>query len=483
MKNKQLNFNRIWNSTTLMTWLSYFAKSGSLLLVLPLVLKKLSTPEIAVWTFFSVILSMAGLADFGFRNTFVRLFALARGGAKDIGVFKLEKKQPAENLKPQANWDLIEKLYSAMEKIYLNVSVILLVVLLSAGTFAIITPISHVVNKQQAWISWALVAASIAYDFYGKTYSNYLEGMNEIALSKRVEFLSKVGLITTSFLVLVFAPTLLNLIISNTFWMVFNVIRDYYLCRYIADGRYKNFKKHPFEKQFFLKIWQPAWRGGISGLMSQGLTNLSGILYAQVGNPAAVASYMIGLRIITEIRNVSNAPFYSKIPLMARLRAEGNYVKLTQVAQRGMRMAHLVYIGGAVFVGLFFNLFLTVIGSHIHFVDPKLWLMLTFAFYIHRYGALHMQLYNTTNHIISHIVDTVAGVIFIIMALALIKPMGIYAIPAGMLCGYLGFYAWYAAMHSLKSLNVNFFKFEFKVSAIPAGIFVLYTAFQLIIKT
>lgn len=461
-----------------MTWLSYFAKSGNLLLVLPLILKKFSAPEIAVWSFFSAILSISALADFGFRNTFIRLFALAYGGAKDLGVFKGDKKTET---KGEANWPMIEKLYSAMSKIYTYVTLVLAVILFTAGSYSLLKPISATQDHRQAWTAWVVIAIAIIYDFYGKIYSNYLEGMYQIALVKRIEFLAKLGSILTSFLILIISPSLLNLVIANAIWMIINTARDLYLCRIVCEGKLKSFTTQPFEKDFFLQIWRPAWRGGISGLMSQGLTNLSGIVYGQVGNAASVAAYMIALRIITEIRNISNAPFYSKVPLMARLRAEGNYPKLTQVAQRGMLLAHIVYVGGAIFVGLFFNSFLHVIGSKISFVEPRLWILLSVAFYVHRYGALHMQLYNTTNHIISHILDAIAGTLFIVTALLLVNKVGVYAIPVGMLVGYLGFYAWAAAYYSLKSINVNFFKFEYKVSAIPACLFIIYSCFKLLV--
>ncbi len=463
-----------------MTWLSYFTKSGNLLFVLPLILKKFSAPEIAVWTFFMAILSMSALADFGFRNTFIRLFALAYGGARDIGIFSADKVDTQKSGDTKTNWELIEKLYSATTNIYRYVSLVLAIILFSAGSFSLITPISHVANQPQSWIAWAVIGISIICDFYGKVFSNYLEGLYMIALVKRIEFFFKLGSILTSFLVLILAPSLLNLVIVNATWTIINVLRNYYLCTYVCEGRFKSFKAQPLERKFFLKIWKPAWRGGVSGLMSQGLTNLTGIIYGQVGNPAAVASYMIALRVITEIRNVSNAPFYSKIPLMVKMRAEGNYKRLVQIAQRGMVIAHLVYTVSAVAVGLFLNMFLKMIGSNVHFVDPKLWLMLSFAFYVHRYGALHMQLYLTTNHVISHIADTIAGVIFIITSLLLTHSLGLYAVPIGMLAGYLGFYAWFAAYHSLKSINSSFFKFEYKVSSIPAVIFLIYTIIALI---
>lgn len=469
---------RIWNSPTLMTWLSYFAKSGNLLFVLPLILKKFAAPEIALWYFFASILSISGLADFGFRNTFIRLFALAYGGAKDIGIFN--DKSPSSKKEP--NWQLVEVLYSSMKKIYIYTSLGLVIVLFSVGSYSLIKPISATTDHRQAWLSWVIIGCAIIFDFYGKVYNNYLEGLYEIALVKRIEFFSKLSSIATSFLVLLFAPSILNLVIAHSIWMTINTTRNYYLSRMVKDGKLKSFNPQPFEREFFLKIWRPAWRGGISGLMSQGLTNMSGILYAQVGNPAAVAAYMIALRLITEIRNISNAPFYSKIPIMVRLRAEGNDIKLISVAQRGMRLAHLVYTVGAIGVGLFFSHFLTLIGSQVHFVDSKLWLLLSLAFYFHRYGALHMQLYNTTNHIISHIVDTVAGIIFICSSLLLIKNYGLYAIPIGMIIGYLAFYSWVAAYYSLKSLKTSFFKYEYNTSLIPAGLFIIYTIIAILQK-
>jgi hypothetical protein len=223
-----------------------------------------------------------------------------------------------------------------------------------------------------------------------------------------------------------------------------------------------------------MKIWKPAWRGGISGLMSLGLTNLSGILYAQIGSSEVVASYMIALRFITEIRNISNAPFYSKIPLMARLRAEGNVKKLKEVAQRGMFIAHIVFSVSVVLVGLFCDDLIKLIGSNIHFVNAELWVLIALAFYAHRYGAMHMQLYLTTNHVIAYIADGISGIIFVACSIALIKPLGIYALPAGMLAGYLGFYVWFAAYYSLRSVNTNFFNFEKKAFVFPGTIFILY---------
>ncbi|WP_153798946.1 hypothetical protein [Foetidibacter luteolus] len=474
--NIRVLFKRAWNSPTIMTWMSYFTKSANLLLILPLILKRFALPEVAIWYLFAAILSMSSLADFGFRNTFIRLFALAFGGARDIGVFTKD----SEKSDGTVNWHLIERLYSSMGRIYIYSTLAFFGLLLALGSYSLVKPISESAHQAQAWAAWLIILVGIVADFYGKVFTNYLEGMYQIALVRRIETLFKIGSIGSSFLVLLFAPSLLNLTIAHSSWMVINVFRNRFLARHIYDGKLKLFKPQPFEKNFFKKIWQPAWRSGISGLMSNGLTNLTGIIYAQLGNTASVASYMIALRVITEIRNVSNAPFYSKIPLMAKLRAEGNYDRLIQVAQRGMKMTHIVFTTGVLFVGLFFGYFISLLKTDTQFVEPKLWLLMSVAFYVQRYGAMHMQLYNTTNHIIGHIADTIAGGLFIITSLLLVKQLQLFAIPVGMLVGYLGFYAWFAAYFSLKSLNISLIKFEYKVSVIPAVLFLLYSVVRLI---
>ena len=86
-----------------------------------------------------------------------------------------------------------------------------------------------------------------------------------------------------------------------------------------------------------------------------------------------------------------------------------------------------------------------------------------------------MQLYLTTNHVISHISDGVSGLIFIVTVFLTINIFDIYAIPIAMIIAYLGFYSWYAAYYSYKSLCLSFFKFEMKTTIVPLTIFILFT--------
>jgi len=453
--------------------MSYSTQTLTLLGVLPLVLKKFPVGDVVLWYLFATILTLQNVADFGFRQTFSRVISYAYGGADAIGVFGVNSGKTVTN--PEPNKLLLGKIVSIMKWIYVRLVNILFLLLLVFGSWAMKKPVADTIHPFQSWIAWGIVLLTSCISFYCKSYMAFLEGLFKIALVRRVETLTSLGSIISSILVLIYSPTLLHLVIVNQFWVLVVSLRDWYLCRTVDGKIYLEVsQKTPFEKDDLMQIWQPAWRSGISGFMSVGLTNLTGIIYAQTGDSVVVASYLVAFRFIDQIKTVSMAPLYSKIPLLARLRVQGNLSELVKIVKRSMLMSHFVYITGFIIVGIFSDSILKLIHSNVPFVSQDLWVLIGFAFFIHRYGAMHIQVYLSTNHVISHIADGISGVLYVVSALILSKYIGVYAIPVGLIIGYLGFYAWYAAGHSYKSMRVSFWKFEKKAALLPALMLQIY---------
>jgi hypothetical protein len=466
-----------WNSPTLMTWLSYSTKTLTLFGVLPLVLKRFSPGDITLWYLISTIIALQSIVDFGFRSTFSRIIAFAFTGASDIGVF-LPGQDKSKTEVNAPNVPLLHGIVSTMKRIYLTLTIVLFFLMLVFGSWSMVIPIRESLNGQQAWVSWFVVLVVSCVSFYAKIYMNYLEGLSKIAMVRRVETLTSLGSIVSSIAVLLFYPSLLNLVVVNQLWVLIVSFRDAYLAFTVEGGLFKTVRSIiPFDKPLFKKIWQPAWRSGLSGFMSAGLTNLTGLIYAQFGTSASVASYLLALRILNQVKEISMAPFYSKLPLLAKLRVVNDLPGLIKVCRKGMFMSHVVYVVLFCVIGITSDELLKVIGSKVEFVDQGFWLLLGIAFFVHRYGAMHMQIYLSTNHIISHIADGVSGILYVISTVLLSKYIGINAIPIGMLVGYLGFYAWYSAIYSYKSLRVNFWKFERQTSGVAIIMLVLYSIY------
>ncbi|MFD1816391.1 hypothetical protein [Pseudarcicella hirudinis] len=445
--------------------MSYSTKALALFGVLPLVLKQFAPGDVVLWYLFSTIISLQSIVDFGFRQTFLRVISYAFGGAKDIELFGSNQKEKTdEELEP--NIALLTDIVSTMKYIYVRLTLVVFILMSIFGTWAFIKPVKDAANPTQAWICWIIVILVSCISFYGKLYMNFLEGLFKIALVRRVDTFTSLGGILTSIFVLLFAPTLINLIIVNQFWVLIVMLRDWHLCRTTENKLYQKVSVNvPFNKEMFNKIWSPAWRSGLSGFMSVGLTNLTGVVYAQFGNTSSIASYLLALRIINQIRDISMAPFYSKLPVLAMLRVKNDTETLIKVIKRGMFLSHMIFVTGFLAVGISSDYLLGLIHSDVQFVSKDLWLLIGIAFFIHRFGGMHIQVYLSTNHVISHIADGVSGGIYIITSLLLSSYVGVYAIPIGMIAGYLGFYAWYSALFSYKSLGgISFWQFEKKVS-------------------
>lgn len=464
--------NRLWNSATVTTWGSLTTRTLSLLLVLPLLLTRLSTGEIALWYLFSSIITLQTLVDLGFSPTFTRVIAYAMGGAENLKDLR-GVRESASSGKP--NWSVMERIWSTIRSVYLRLTSITITLLAVIGTVALLRPISQMEHQSDAWISWFLIVVISGITSWGTMYSSFLQGINQIAVFRRWEALTSLGATATSIFVLYAGGKILELVVANQAWAVIAVIRNRWLCRSAEHGKLKAFRGLEIDDNVLSAVWPSAWRSGLGITMSFGLVQATGLIYAQFGSAAGVASYLIALKLIQTISLFSQAPFYSKLPLLARLRSEGKLADQIAVAQRGMVVAYWTFVLCFLLAGFCAHPLLSLIKSQVQFVDPLMWSLMGIAFFVERYGAMHIQLYSTTNHIIWHIATGFSGIINILVNVLLFRYVGVYSFPIGILSGYLGFYCWYSAMYSYRAFKLDFWSFERRTVLVPLAVVLAYS--------
>jgi uncharacterized membrane protein YdcZ (DUF606 family) len=102
------------------------------------------------------------------------------------------------------------------------------------------------------------------------------------------------------------------------------------------------------------------------------------------------------------------------------------------------------------------------------------------AFFTERFGAMHIQLYSTTNHIIWHVGNGVSGTIYLVVSLVTLPRLGVFAFPLGMLVGYLCFYSWYAAWHVFRTFEMDFFRFQRGTVLAPGLVVLAYSGWAVL---
>jgi len=457
--------NRFWKSATFTTWGSFIARLLSVALVLPLVLTRFSTEEIALWYLFTTIISLRSIADMGFGTTFTRVLAYAMGGAKDIEGYLDIHRKPDNG---KTNWETMSRLCSTMSKVYSRIALGWFVLLAGFGTLAVIKPIAmDQENLLAGWLAWGIIVIASTWRMYGNKYTAYMIGINKIPLCRRWETLNWIMTTIVSLLVLMLGSGLLGLVIATQSIMVFGIIVNRWLFRVLSNKHIDTPGKRKFDRKVFSAVWPNAWRTGLGVMVGMGLVQGTGIFYAQIGSAGNVAAYLLALNLIRILSQFSMVPFYSKIPALSRLRAEGKLAEQQELAEKGMRWCFCIIVTGIVILGALGPTLIEYIKGNVSFVEYNLWALMGLGAFLERYGAMHIQLYSTTNHIITHIANGITGLIFIVIVALGYTFWGIYAFPIAQIVSDMFFYNWYAAYHSYAAFRLRFWHFERRTAIVP----------------
>ncbi len=471
---------KVWDSPVFATWSSFLSKSLYAVLLLPVITTVLSREEITIWLLFNIFIGLQNIGDLGFGVTFIRVMSYAMGGATHISDFS---KKDNIRRKDGVNWELLERADNSTRLVLLYTGVVFIAIISVAGYFTLKKPISFTLNPNEAWISFFLILITTFIRFTGNRYMIFLQGVNKVAMLRRWEAIISVLSIISGFFVAITTRSLLWLIVNQQVWAIIQVLFNRYLCRIILDGRFRKFRSAGFDREMFSAVFPAAWKSWVGVLMSYGVVQASGLVVAQMGNNPSVTAYLFSLKILDILKNFSNAPFYSKIPLYNRLFIEGNRRSLMSRVTFGMRYSLMTFVVTAVLVGLAGQPLLDFIGSNVTMVPTGIWIAMVTAYFFERYGALHLQLYSISNTIVWHIANGVSGIIFIGFSIlfTLAFRWGIVSFPLALIISSLAFFDWYSARKSYKYFNLRFRDFEYRTSFFPFVILVVYVILSLIL--
>ncbi|MGA0608371.1 hypothetical protein ACO2Q0_20450 [Phenylobacterium sp. VNQ135] len=425
-------------------------------------LATLSTDEVLVWQTISSLTVLFTLIDFGFNPTFARIIATARGGGTLAQLSRGRRGQDQSLEHGDAPLDIGE-VTATLRWVYRWIVVVSTFLTLTAGTSALLRPISNLSDASEAWVAWCLAAVSLQISVFGGANSATLTGFGCIATARRIDAGVGALQILTAVLVAAAGGGLLGIVASYSAFSLPLYLAYHRKVRRLNVPR-SAARLNPLLLQ---AVWAAAWRSGVGVLMSNGIIQMSGVLYAQLGKPADAAAFMLLLRAITAVSQVSQAPFYSKLPEMSRLRAAREIHEVAALASAGMSFAFWTYSIGAGALLVLAPPLLQMIGSSVHLPAYDVTATLILAFFVERYCAMHIQLYSLTHHIIWHVMNGVTGVLMICSSVALAPMVGQLSFPLAMLISYSAFFAWRASQLSINSLGTSRARFELRTSAFP----------------
>jgi hypothetical protein len=443
-----------------MTWANLAGRMASVGLVLPFALRRFNPADAAYFLLLSSLISLQLILPAGFNPTFSRFISFSFAGNFPESL-RMEPGNLAETLS-------MRNLLGTMHRVYLTLALIALPVGAALGFFALSGAISLTSNITGAWWALGVVVATTPFVLYSLQYSSYLQGANQVALEQRWGAIFAIGASFSSLAVLLFHGDILALVISNQAWQLIGFVRVRVLAAKIAAA-HGHADERAYSPAAFRIIWPPAWRSFLGVAMSAGIIQASGLVYARLVAPAALVSFLLGLRLIGIVSEICRAPFYSKIPVLNRLYANGQVEEMGQLSLRAMGRSYFFYLCGFFGLLLIGPAGLRLIGSQTPFPDPSLWMLLGTSFLIERYGAMHMQVVSASNRIIWHWANGVTGLAIIALSWVAFPHFGVNGFAGAIGIAYLLCYSSVAPYLSYRMLQVKFLPYEQR-GIIGAGI-------------
>lgn len=435
--------------------MSYFTKSINLVILLPLLIDLLNDSDIAIWYLFSNVIGLQLLIDSGFSGNFIRYISFALNGNRSIF-----DKSSNESI-AITDVDFLRTISFAMTEIYKVLIVIFVLLYLTLGFYSFRLPIQLTTNSNLGWIVWTFTLISLPILIYGGKYSNILQGLNKIPLLRLWETVFNLFSSIFSVGILLATESIYLVIFSLYCWSLLSVLRNYLTVRKIEQMTSGNMD-FSILKKMKPKLLLNSLKSGFGVFMAQGITYSMAFFFANKLDPSSLSTYLVTSGVIINIRNFSQAPFYSKIPFFATLTAQQNFKELEINLKKSMFQVYLIFFSSSVLLYLLFWGYIEY-NSVSFMLDEKLWFVLTLAFFLERYGAMHIQIYSLSNHILWHIHNGVSGAITIFFVVIIYQYSPLYSYPLALLISCLLFYSIYGPYYSYKFLNTSFWKFEKKL--------------------
>lgn len=446
-------------SSTFTTWLSFLTKALSFVVVLPLILNRYSPPDISLWHLFLTVWSFQMVFDAGFGSAFVRIIAYGSVGVKNFQFSEIEEKIP-ETIQ---DIPFLKATLQVMKSFYLVLAIVCFLILITFGTYFFKKPILEASFVSLGWKNWYFFVLTYPLLIWGNIFVNFLIGNQFIPQLRNGETVFNLLSILTVSLLGYLQCNIHWLIFSYQCWFVLGVLRNFLICKIFLGHINLSTVQESARKHVKDLVLANALKSGIGVAMAQGVTQGTSLLYAQVTSPALLASYLVGLNIANSIKSFAQAPFYSKLPLLATLMGKGQKKKLSEVSSLNMRRVYVIFLFFFLLTTFTHQYIFELIDSKVAFPDLKIWFLIGFGILIERFGAMHLQVYSTTNHIIWHWLNGVTGLILLVFFIFTLPIIGLYAFPIGYVFAYLCLYSWYIPRISYKLLGTSFLKFESNV--------------------
>lgn len=332
----------------------YFAQFFSIasgVLVLPLILHLLSPEEIGMNYLMLTVGSLVSLFDFGFGPQFGRNITYIFSGAQELKKEGIHNNEEGEK---QINYRLLATMIYTARFVYRRLSLIVLLVLLSFGTWYIYKVTNGFTNVHHSLFIWIIYSISTFFNIYYTYYASLLIGKGMIMESKKAMVYSRIVYILINVSLLLFNVGLLSIAIANLLapFVERFISQRYFFTNELKSklGQYVITKKEKLD--LFNIVWHNARKLGLVFIGAYAITRFAMFLGGLYLSLSDIASYGLMVQLVGIISGIASTLFMINNPRFAELNIKGNIYDLKKEFAFAMGIFYLLFLIGGIFLVL-----------------------------------------------------------------------------------------------------------------------------------
>ncbi len=344
----------------LWSFVAKFFQMATGVLVLPLILNRLSSEEIALNYLMLTISSMVALMDFGFAPQFGRNFTYVYSGSKS-----LSKEGVITNVKGDIDYHLLSVLLLTAKNVYRKISLACLLLMLSGGTLYIYYVTEGFSLVHNSFLVWCMFSFSTFITIYSSFYNSLLVGSGKISEANKAIIFSKTTYIVVCCVLLLFNFGLFSVVLATLSAPLVQMTYSHfkYYTKALRDKLDKDIPQKE-TKEMFSTIWYNAKKLGLSFVGGYAVTKSSMFIIGFYLSLNEIASYGLLVQIGSVILAVAQTLFVTYQPKFANCRVNKDYNRFKEIMAVTILFYLAIMIVGYLVVVLFMDPILVIIRSN-----------------------------------------------------------------------------------------------------------------------
>ncbi len=424
------------------------------LILLPLVLKKLPTPELGMYYVLLSLVAVVQLVDFGFGPTIGRFVSYAMGGAQSVQAHGMAS--AGDSGAP--NYELLWRLLVTTRVLYRFLTLVLLVILGAWGTYVVELRIHETSSPALTRVAWGITLLSSLFDIYSNWWEIYLRSMNEVLSATRIAVLATVVRLVLSAALLVLGFGLLSLPLGTFVGSFLQRRLARRCCLRLLESHPR--PEHVDVKEYLRLLWPSTWRLGILCVSGYLTVNANTAICLKVLGLPGNARYGLSIQLLYIAAGMASAWIAVKWPMFGQYYARQDFAGIQKILRQRIWLQNLSFLAMAALLIGCAPALLERFGSGKQILPLTWFMLLTLNAFLEMQVSTWGSVILLGNRFPFLWHAVVTNTLSLILSYSLIRltSLGLGALVLGPLIAGSLFNYWYWPAYAARSLGTNLFR-------------------------